>query len=135
VPGARARARSVRLKRSVRQPEHGQARRQAGAGIGHGRLRAGRREHPGQVGGRRGGVQRDHHPAGAEDGDQGGGIAERVRQADGYPGAERHPSTVQAPGLDPGGAPQADIDQYAGSPAVIAREPVSACAERLGYQQ
>ena len=76
------------------------------------------REHPGEFGGRSTRVQRDDHPAGSEDADQGGGVAERVRQADGHPGPGRYPGAVQAVGPDSGRAPQAGIGQCPGSRAI-----------------
>ena len=55
----------------------------------------------------------------AEDADQDGSVAERVRHADGHPCARRHPGAVQAVGPDSGGAPEARIGQCPGSRAIL----------------
>ena len=61
--------------------------------------RPGHVEHPGQRRGGRGRIERDDDPAGAEDGDQGGGVSERVRQPDGH--ARRRAVSRRGPGTAP----------------------------------
>ena len=93
------------------RPQHGQARR--AVFVADDRHRPGHVEHPGQRRGGRGRIERDDDPAGAQDGDQGGGVSERLRQPDGHARAGRYPGAIQAPRPGLGGALQAGEGELA----------------------
>ena len=111
------------------RPQHGQARRAIFAADD--RHRPGHVEHRGQGRRGRGRIERDHDPARGEDGDQGGGVFERVRQPDGHAGPGRYPGAVQAPGPGAGAALQASEGQLARARGIFKVGGASPASRRL----
>ena len=87
--------------------------------MSHDGFRPGHIQHRSQCGGGRGRVERDHYPARADDGDQGAGIFDRVRQPDGHAGPGRQVGAVQAPFPGAGGMLQIGEGQLTRSPGSL----------------
>ena len=119
-------ARRARAGRSTVRPAggHRQKRRRPSPRPGH-------REHPGQFRAGRRRVERDHHPACRHDGDQGGGVAERIRQPQRHGRSGRHAGPVQASRPARGGPAQPGIGQRAGARGVLQVGGVAPAGRRL----